>query len=277
MTQETLRNTVAEFFQVDPGAVRPEFVLGGPRLSNSLARGHLDSAIRRRVGAKLALVHSARTYGELEAELLGAPAPQSPASPDHSSNGASKVAIGSIAVPAINENSRGVVQCGVDIELVENLPKAADYWEHEFYRTHFTGSEIAYCLMQENPPIHFAARWCAKEALKKCDGRFLKQEMTSIEVASSEGGAMVLRHIEGGSARLLPHALSISHTRFSAIAVVMNAELPASPIATSTPIAPSVKPPDPAARGGLAKAAFVLALIGMVLAAMALLRVFHAI
>lgn len=280
MSQEQLRNTVAEFFQVDPGLIRADFVLGGARLSNSLARGHLDSAIRRRVGTKLATVHSARTYGELEAELLGVPAPAASAASSSASSSLSSAPIATMFSDAPPVDGAGV-RCGIDIELVENLPKATDYWEHEFYRTHFTRAEIAYCLMQEHPPIHFAARWCAKEALKKCDARFLKAEMTSIEVApASDPGGLALRELDAaGIARPLPHGLSISHTRFSAVAVVVAVHFPAAlstrslnTVEVSEAVPPPAQSPPRAGRIAIA-----LSLLALLLAAFACLRVFHAI
>jgi phosphopantetheine--protein transferase-like protein len=274
MSQEVLRNTVAEFFQVDPGLVRPDFALGGARLSNSLARGRLDSAIRRRVGTKLAAVHSAKTYGELEAELLGVPAPVGAMAA--ASSASSSPASIAPEVPAVVDGAG--VRCGIDIELVEALPKAADFWEHEFYRTHFTRAEIAYCLMQEHPPIHFAARWCAKEALKKCDARYLKAEMTSIEVAASETGGMVLRELDpAGNARPLPHGLSLSHTRFTAVAVVVAASFPAAAPMTVGP-APAESSAVPVQSGSRSsRLASLLSLLALVLAAIACLKAFHAI
>jgi 4'-phosphopantetheinyl transferase superfamily len=61
------------------------------------------------------------------------------------------------------------ITCGVDIEMVVSLPVVADYWSDAFYCATFTPAEIAYCLLQDQPLVHFAAHWCAKEALKKCD------------------------------------------------------------------------------------------------------------
>ena len=75
--------------------------------------------------------------------------------------------------------------CGIDIERVDAMPVTDDYWEHEFYKESFSKDEIAYCLLQENPRMHFAARWCAKEALVKCDppskaNRFLQWKSFAI-------------------------------------------------------------------------------------------------
>ena len=145
---------------MDEDEVGPTFSLHGRRGQGSIARAALDALIRRRVGLTARSVYTARTYGELEAELVpGAASTTAPAisSPGPSGNGQS------IAPPT------GVVQCGIDIELIDHLPRVADCWEDSFYRDHFAPAEIAYCLSQETPAVHFTARWCAKEALKKCD------------------------------------------------------------------------------------------------------------
>ena len=62
------------------------------------------------------------------------------------------------------------------------MPVTDDYWEHEFYKESFSKDEIAYCVLQENPRMHFAARWCAKEALVKCDPAFKGQSFATMEV-----------------------------------------------------------------------------------------------
>ena len=69
-TGPRLRKVIAEFFEVDEGEVGPAFSLQSRRGQGSIARAALDSLIRRRVGLRSYLVYSARTYGELEAELI---------------------------------------------------------------------------------------------------------------------------------------------------------------------------------------------------------------
>ncbi len=117
----------------------------------------------------------------------------------------------------------GQLSCGIDLEQIDNLPTATDYWEDAFYKASFTPAEIAYCLMQERPALHFAARWCAKEALKKCAPEFFSEEMRNLEVVLGDSGQPSLNHLGGEGARRLPHAVSISHTPTAAIAVVMKA------------------------------------------------------
>jgi phosphopantetheine--protein transferase-like protein len=110
--------------------------------------------------------------------------------------------------------------------MVADLPVVKDYWDDSFYSTTFTASEIAYCLMQSNPSMHFAARWCAKEALKKCDAAYQSMDLNHLEVALTTAGAPFLRSIANGTAEPLPVAVSLSHTPHIALAAVVKSSPP---------------------------------------------------
>jgi phosphopantetheine--protein transferase-like protein len=274
--QDQLRATVADFFEVDRGQVGPSFPLTGRLGQGSIARAALDSAIRRRVGLKSAAVYSAKTFGELEAALVpaaagGPPRPAIAPAPAAAPDG--PAAPRRIAPPM----ATGVpLACGVDIELVESLPAAADCWEHEFYATVFTPKEIAYCLLQESPALHFAGRWCAKEALKKCDPDLLAEEMKDLEFVSGEPGGPYFRRYVNGQAHRLPHAVSMSHTAHAAVAVVVKLGGPAPAAAEVAPVPAPAPAPAPAPRGGLGALAVLISLVALGLAALALIRTFRA-
>ena len=258
-TATLLRKTVAEFFEVDEGQVGPSFSLQARQ--GSIARAALDAAIRGRVGVKSSTVYSARTFGELMAEV--APG---------SSMVDGSVSVVEVAPVAIASTSGA--SCGVDLELIENLPVAADPWEHDFYRAMFSPGEIAFCLRQPEPSTHFAARWCAKEALKKADRAFLAVEMKEIEVVHDESGAPHLEYNGGGTSRRLPHAVSLSHTTHAAVAVVVKVD--ASPTPISSPILPPTAPIPvlPSARSRPSKFLLALNLLAVALALFALARTF---
>jgi phosphopantetheine--protein transferase-like protein len=263
-----LRQAVAEFFEVGESEVGPAFSLQGRRGQGSIARAALDSLIRRRVGVTSRLVYSARTYGELEAELApGAAAAAPSAAPAISSPGPSVNGQGTAPVPAA-----GGVRCGIDIELIDHLPRAGDCWEDPFYRDHFAPAEIAYCLLQETPALHFAARWCAKEALRKCDGAFLTTALKDIEVVADTTGAPFLVQHAGGSMRRLPHAVSLSHTAHAAVAVVVKLDAPAAaPLPRDLPPAAEAPAPSPAPsvhRGSLLPTLLGLVALGVAIAAL---------
>jgi phosphopantetheine--protein transferase-like protein len=255
--QQTLKQTVAELAGTEIDAIGPEFALTGSRLKGSIGRSILDATLRKRLGVKCPGVYSAKTYGELEASLLGKTA-------DLASSGRTVAAAGSAASQDARNDAAGV---GVDIESVSSLPQAADYWEHEFYRTHFSDTEIAYCIMQENPRMHFAGRWCAKEALKKCDPSLLGLEMSQLEVVS-EGAAPAIYQLGQSQRKALPHTLSISHTSDMAVAVVVRVSTPQSKSAVAAAAASSPVTVYKSSKFAtlLAAAGFLVALVALLIA-----------
>jgi phosphopantetheine--protein transferase-like protein len=130
--------------------------------------------------------------------------------------------------PAAAAESQRVqpLSVGVDIELIDNMPEAADFWAADFYRSHFTAEEIAYCVRQPHPRMHFAARWCAKEALMKCDPAFREVDPTTLQVTVAASGQPVFESLQSDGPRRLPHALSMTHTPQMAAAVVAAAAFP---------------------------------------------------
>ncbi len=242
-TRDQLRATVADFFGVDASGVGASFPLSGRLGGTSIARAALDAAIRRRVGRKSSAVYTAATLGQIEAELF----------PDAELNGDGPVAAIAPPDPApASTSARGGVSIGIDIESVDALPEADDCWEHPFYRASFTPAEIAYCVAQASPRAHFAARWSAKEALRKCDRAFLSVPLDAVEVARDDAGAPTLRHRAGDAWRALPHALSLSHTNDAAVAVVVALAEPGRVAAVAEapmPVADVPAPPPAAGRG----------------------------
>jgi holo-[acyl-carrier protein] synthase len=222
---EELRRIVAEFLEVDAASIGPETRLGGPNLSSSLARAGLDAALRKRLGIKSPAVYTALRYGDLEAAACGESAASdrgsqhtSPAPPvvPGSGSGSGSASASASASASLEPVDRGV-RCGIDVEEIDALPGADDYWEHEFYRLTFTDAEIAYCLAQAEPRQHFAARWAAKEAVRKLAPEYLKVESNDLEVIVQANGAprMALR----GAA--LPIDVSLAHTGAVAVAVAV--------------------------------------------------------
>ena len=210
---EQLRQIVAQLAGLKPEAIGPDFSLRSRGLQSSVRRAALAAAIRRHLGVNVPQVYSVVSFGELEAAIL---------------QGDSKTTDSGMlpndlqkTVAASALSSVDDLACGIDIERVDAMPVTDDYWEHEFYKESFSKDEIAYCLLQENPRMHFAARWCAKEALVKCDPAFKGQPFSTMEVVRNESGEVSLAHHSNGSSTKPPHAVSISHTETMAAAVVV--------------------------------------------------------
>lgn len=110
---------------------------------------------------------------------------------------------------------------GVDIEDIERFKDKSQ----EFLNRVFTPSEIEYCLKYSAPESHFAARFCAKEAVIKALTalNITVVSLSEIEVFHNENKCpqiRILRKLE----RKVDFELSLSHDRTKAIAFVVAKE-----------------------------------------------------
>ena len=217
---QKLREIVAGLCDVDPSEVESTFSLNEHGLKSSARRTALAAAIRRRLGKDSAEIYNASTFGDLE-KVVGSNGAPATSHVQPSTHPQARVRVSGF--PAGVPEGVGLV-CGVDMEPVETMPETPDYWEHEFYRDTFSDDEIAYCALQENPRMHFAARWCAKEALLKAIPGLRGERFCNLEVIrSSSGGVSLGRRVEQSVIKL-PFALSLSHTESVAIAMVVGLE-----------------------------------------------------
>jgi phosphopantetheine--protein transferase-like protein len=203
-----LREVVAGLCKCAPESIQADSSLDVPALRGSLKKAVLIASIRRHLGKDCMAAASAKTFAELEALVEGKAQP-SPSAPEAKA-----------ALPADAKVSAPFrAACGIDLEPVASLPETSDYAGHGFYQENFSPEEIAYCSRQAKPREHFAARWCAKEALKKCDPAFRDARSCELELVRSESGVVSFRC----RGKALPHAVSISHTAETAAAMVVPA------------------------------------------------------
>lgn len=258
-----LQEIVGELLKVPAATVDASTPFSGI-LANSLGRARLDAALRSRMGIVNPGVYTVKTFGDL-CLLVGA---EVCAEISGNANGAAEVQ--SHRPPqALSGSSGAGFAVGVDIQSVAAMPEAADYWEAEFYSQHFTRQEIAYALLQSAPRESFAAMWCAKEALRKADDRWLETDWQLTEVVHSATGKPTL--ISGEQA--IPFTVSLSHTEGLAMAVVAMAAAPAA-FAPQPRFQPAAAQPSPVPTPS--KLPIVLAgvaiLISLFAAGLALLR-----
>ncbi|MEM7682657.1 MAG: 4'-phosphopantetheinyl transferase superfamily protein [Planctomycetota bacterium] len=232
-TETELRSLVVELLEVPAERVTPAFSLRHKKLSGSLGGTLLRSAVKARLGAAPVGLEGASTFGELVAAVDGT-APSEAPRESFPSQGAGVVGAadmpGAVALPGVNPGAGvfpGGLRCGVDIESVEAMPACEDYWTHSFYLENFTSPEVAYCCGQAEPREHFAARWCAKEALRKCHPGYLALAMGRVEVARRPGGSVYLRVSPAeGVWSDAPAVLSLSHAGGMAVAMVVMSSPP---------------------------------------------------
>jgi phosphopantetheine--protein transferase-like protein len=265
-----LRSTLAEFLGVSPESLTADFSLRATKLNSSIQRAMLYAQLRSKAGLSVRGMPAFETFGALEAQLTGragAPSVAGASPAATASTPASTPASTTAISPSAPIAGDSPIACGIDIESVAALPPAADYWEHAFYTSHFTREEIAACLLQAQPAVHLAGRWCVKEALKKCDARFLTAAMNEIEVRPDAAGAPAIWDLTNGGKRRLPYAVSLSHTGDFAVAAVVRL-LPWAFPQSPSPSAPAPQPAPAPPRAS--RAAHLLGLLGFLFSIVAL-------
>ncbi len=115
---------------------------------------------------------------------------------------------------------------GIDIIEIERIKQAVERSPRLLERV-FTRNELSYCLGKANPYPSLAVRWAVKEAVRK-----LAPEMaggTSFHevetISGPDGRPELILHGAAGSksrqAKIKNIALSLSHSKYQAVAVVV--------------------------------------------------------
>lgn len=71
---------------------------------------------------------------------------------------------------------------GIDVVEVERIASSMVEFGERFTCKVFTESERAYCESQKHPPIHFAARFAAKEAVAKAFGTGIGKDLAWLDM-----------------------------------------------------------------------------------------------
>lgn len=78
--------------------------------------------------------------------------------------------------------SNSIQGVGTDILEIARIEKSIADFGDKFLIKLFTEREIAYCKKYKNSPLHFAGRFCAKEAVAKCLGTGFGEELEWLEI-----------------------------------------------------------------------------------------------
>jgi phosphopantetheine--protein transferase-like protein len=119
---------------------------------------------------------------------------------------------------------------GIDIEETSRFKDLDE--KSTFLKNNYTKEEIKYCFSKNQPQIHLAGMFCAKEATKKATGKDIP--LNTIEITHSKTGKPeikireernVKRNKKGSEkskkAEQIQLTVSISHTKTTAVAVVI--------------------------------------------------------
>ena len=111
---------------------------------------------------------------------------------------------------------------GIDCEDIERWHNILLKLEESAQHKLFTEAEHKYCKSFKNPAAHYAARWCAKEALLKALHPFCKVDLRKIEIANDKDGKPFFVVSDPEVAKLnLTVRVSLSHSKKTAMAVAV--------------------------------------------------------
>ena len=111
---------------------------------------------------------------------------------------------------------------GIDCEEISRWRNMLSKLEVGFQRKLFTEAEHKYCRSFKDPAPHYAARWCAKEALIKALSPFCQLDVRTIEVTNDEKGRPSFILNDSGAVCLnLMIRVSLTHSKETAMAVVI--------------------------------------------------------
>jgi holo-[acyl-carrier protein] synthase len=106
---------------------------------------------------------------------------------------------------------------GIDIENINRFAKLDLKKNRNFFDKIYTRKEKEYCLLKSNPFPHLAARFAAKEAIKKTIGD--KIAFSEIEITNDKNGAPKVKFLNKKIENKYKSIISISHTQSMAQAV----------------------------------------------------------
>ena len=111
---------------------------------------------------------------------------------------------------------------GIDCEEISRWRTMLSKLEVGSQRKLFTEAEHKYCRSFKDPAPHYAARWCAKEALIKALSPFCQLDVRTIEVTNDEEGrpSFILHDPEAVCLEMTIR-LSLTHSKETAMAVVV--------------------------------------------------------
>jgi holo-[acyl-carrier protein] synthase len=111
---------------------------------------------------------------------------------------------------------------GIDCEDVERWRKMLPGLEQGIQRKLFSEEEHCYCRSFSDPAPHYAARWCAKEAVLKALAPFCKIDMRTIEIVNDDEGRPFCRFSDPEIPRVKTIIkISLSHSKEVAMAVAL--------------------------------------------------------
>lgn len=111
---------------------------------------------------------------------------------------------------------------GIDCEDISRWRRMLPMSDESPQRRLFSQSEHKYCNSYKDPAPHYAARWCAKEAVLKALSPFYKIDLCKIEIINDVEGRPVCILNDPEMKKVKADVrISLSHSKEVAMAIAM--------------------------------------------------------
>lgn len=121
--------------------------------------------------------------------------------------------------------SKNIIGIGVDLLEINRFSEVLKKHEAAFIKKIFTPDEILYCQKHANPIPHFAARFCAKEAVSKALGTGIGEFLgfLDIQITSSQNKKPFVTLLDNAKKHFSNPSfdISLSHTDSMATAFII--------------------------------------------------------
>ena len=114
-----------------------------------------------------------------------------------------------------------MIEVGIDCEEISRF-ESFNKKGNSFLRKIYTDNEIDYCLSKTPSSQHFAVRFAAKEAVRKCSTELSKIPLKNIEVVKIANSPEIKINIDKEMPKI---KLSLTHSDKTAVAVALALEI----------------------------------------------------
>ncbi len=206
-----LSTVVSNFLRCDPKEINSDTNISPAKIGGSILAARMYSELEKK-GYTINHYWDIKTFGDLIKKIEGNISKSDNAENEKINNANNVNNTEHVELSNLENKYKNEDCIGIDLEFIENLPDADDYWNDEFYRSNFTNREIAYCTLKNNPKESFAGKIAAKESIIKLLNGSDKISFSDIEI---------LNHLDGSPYYNDQITLSISHTKNYALAVAI--------------------------------------------------------
>ena len=175
---DKIKDIVATFLEISPNEISDKTLIGRDVIQSSAKIHRLRSELKKQ-GVDIPDWENISCVGDLTGNRVDLPITSKK---------------NSLKVKTLTEEDLpNKIPCsiGIDIESIEAIPDAEDFYTEQFFLDNFSKKEIAYCSRQNNSRRCFSGRFAIKEAIFKATNGSCGNDFSKVELEKKSDGSIV--------------------------------------------------------------------------------------